>query len=175
MKLVENIRTVKKDKKKILLIVGLVSAIIVANSIIYLVTPIESKIIYTNWILLINSSIAAGLSVILVGIEFLNQKVLNRHIKIHIAIATGLLLWLCANIQWFIYESDGVVLDIPSTAGILWIIAYPFLGWAVYSTFKEFYKKTSKQTCVFCKSILWHIINNLHCIYYNKFIGIIFF
>jgi ABC-type branched-subunit amino acid transport system substrate-binding protein len=147
--MIEKIKKAKKDKKKILLIVGLVSAIIVANSIIYLVTPIESKIIYTNWILLINSSIAAGLSVILVGIEFLKQKVLNRHIKIHIALATGLLLWLCANIQWFIYESEGVVPDIPSTADILWIIAYPFLGYAVYSTFKEFYKKHQNKHAFF--------------------------
>ena len=48
----------KKDNKKILFIIGLVISIIVANSIIYLAEPIENKIVYTNWILLINSSTA---------------------------------------------------------------------------------------------------------------------
>ena len=96
-------------------IIGLVIAIIVENSIIYLVEPIESKIIYTNWILLINSSLAAGLSVILVVIEFLKQRVLNHHTKTHVALAIGLVLWLCANIQWLIYELEELVPDVPSS------------------------------------------------------------
>ena len=59
------------DNKKILFIIGLVISIIVANSIIYLAEPIENKIVYTNWILLINSSTAAGLAVLLVVTKFL--------------------------------------------------------------------------------------------------------
>ena len=47
-----------KDMKKILFFSILVLSIVIANSIIYLVAPIENKIIYTNCILLINSSIA---------------------------------------------------------------------------------------------------------------------
>ena len=51
-------------KSNIMFFIGLVTTIIVANSIIYFAQPIENKINYTNWILLINSSIAAVLSVI---------------------------------------------------------------------------------------------------------------
>ena len=96
-------------------IIGLVIAIFIENTIIYVVQPIESKIIYTNWILLINSAIAAGLSVILVVIEFFKKKVFNHHSKTHIALAIGLVLWLCANIQWLIYELEELIPDIPSS------------------------------------------------------------
>ena len=137
------------DNKKILFIIGLVISIIVANSIIYLAEPIENKIVYTNWILLINSSTAAGLSVLLVVTKFLKQRILNNHTKTHVALAIGLVLWLCANIQWFIYESDGVVPDVPSTADLFWIAAYPFLGYTLYSTFKEFYKKYQNKNVFF--------------------------
>ena len=142
-------KRMKKDKKKILFIIGLIIAIIVANSIIYLMEPIESKMIYTNWILLINSSIAAGLSVLLVVIKFLKQKILNHHTKTHVALAIGLVLWLCANIQWLIYELEGIVPDVPSTADLFWIAAYPFLGYSLYSTFKEFYKKYQNKNVFF--------------------------
>jgi ABC-type branched-subunit amino acid transport system substrate-binding protein len=149
MKMLIKIKRMKKDNKKILFIIGLVISIIVANSIIYLTEPIESKIVYTNWILLINSSTAAGLAVLLVVTKFLKQKILNNHTKTHVALAIGLVLWLCANIQWFIYESDGVVPDVPSNADLFWIAAYPFLGYTLYSTFKEFYKKYQNKNVFF--------------------------
>ena len=62
------------NKKKGLFFIGLLISIILENSIIYLVEPIESKIIYTHWILLINSSIAAGLSILLVVIKLSKQN-----------------------------------------------------------------------------------------------------
>jgi branched-chain amino acid transport system substrate-binding protein len=142
-------KRMKKDNKKMLFIIGLVIAIIVANSIIYVAEPIEKKMIYTNWILLINSSIAAGLAVLLAVADFLKQKILNNHSKTHVAIAIGLVLWLCANSQWFIYESQGVVPDVPSTADLFWISAYPFLGYALYSTFKDFYKRYQNKNIFF--------------------------
>ena len=48
------------------------------------------------------------------------------------------------------YESDGVVPDVPSTADLFWIAAYPFLGYTLYSTFKEFYRKYQNKN-VFLK------------------------
>ncbi|MGC2425836.1 MAG: hypothetical protein WA421_02270, partial [Nitrososphaeraceae archaeon] len=149
MKMLIKMKRMKKDNKKILFIIGLVISIIVANSIIYVAEPIESKIVYTNWILLINSSTAAALSILLVVTKFLKQKILDRHTKTHVALAIGLVLWLCANVQWFMYESDGVVPDVPSTADLFWIAAYPFLGYALYSTFKEFYKKYQNKNVFF--------------------------
>jgi hypothetical protein len=141
----------------LLFIIGLVISIIVANSIIYVAEPIESKIVYTNWILLINSSTAAGLSVLLLVTKFLKQKILDHHTKTHVALAIGLVLWLCANIQWFMYESDGVVPDVPSTADLFWIAAYPFLGYTLYSTFKEFYRKYQNKN-VFLTSLACGLI-----------------
>ena len=135
--------------KLFIFIIGLVFAIIVENSIIYLVEPIESKIIYTNWILLINSSITAGLSVLLVAIKFLKQKVLDRGTVTHLALAIGLVLWLCANIQWLIYELEELVPDVPSLADFFWLAAYPFLGYSLYSTFKEFNKRYQNKTLLF--------------------------
>ncbi len=88
------------NKKKKLFIIGLVIFILVENFIIYLVEPIESKILCTNWILLINSATAGGLSILLVVPKLLKQKHLDSYLKIHITLAMGLVLWLCANIQW---------------------------------------------------------------------------
>jgi hypothetical protein len=70
-------KTFRSSKKKQLFIIGLLISIIVENSIIYQVEPIETKIIYTHWILLINSSTAAGLSVILVLFKFSKQKIFD--------------------------------------------------------------------------------------------------
>jgi branched-chain amino acid transport system substrate-binding protein len=126
-------------KKKKLFIISLVATIIIQNCVI-LYAPIESKIIYTNWILLTNSSIAAGLAFLLVINIIAKQKILNTYSTIHIALAIGLLLWLCANIQWIIYENQEIVPDIPSSADLLWLSAYPFLGYSLYLTFKKFHK-----------------------------------
>ena len=133
----ENFFEIKK--KKTLFIISLAAAIIIQNFVI-LYAPLESKIIYTNWILLINSSIAAGLALILVINITAKQKILNTYSTIHIALAIGLVLWFCANIQWIIYENQEIVPDIPSAADLLWLSAYPFLGYSLYLSFKKFHK-----------------------------------
>ena len=126
-------------KKKKLFIISLVATIIIQNFVI-LYAPIESKIIYTNWILLTNSSIAAGLALLLVINIIAKQKILNTYSTIHIALALGLVLWLGANIEWITYENQEIVPDIPSAADLLWLSAYPFLGYSLYLTFKKFHK-----------------------------------
>jgi len=143
-----NFNMIKMSKFSIF-IIGMVIAILGENYIIYSVEPIESKFMYTNWILIINSSVAAGLSVLLIVIQFQKKNGLNRHIKTHIAISIGLILWLCANIQWFIYEKEEIVPDVPSLADFFWIAAYPFLGYSVYSTYKDFSRKYN------VKSFFW--------------------
>jgi hypothetical protein len=137
----ENNKKLEVSKKKILFIISSIVAIIIQNSIILYVSPIENKIIYTNWILLFNSSITAGLALLLVINIISKQKILNIHSTAHIALAIGLVLWLCANIQWIIYDKEQVLPDVPSVADLLWLSAYPFLGFSLYLTFKKFYKK----------------------------------
>src|SRR5687768_17196737 len=154
----------KSRRTKKLFIIGLIISIIVENSIIYLVEPIESKILCTNWILLINSATAAGLSILLVVTKLSKQKSLDFHLKMHISLAIGLVLWLCANIQWSIYELEEIVPDIPSLADFFWLAAYPFLGYALYFTFKEFYKK-HKIKNVFFTSLACSILLVIFIIY----------
>jgi branched-chain amino acid transport system substrate-binding protein len=139
---------INKDKEKILFFSGMALAIVIANSIIYLVSPIENKIIYTNWILLINSSVSAGLSVLLVT-RRLKHKILDQHTITHISLAIGLILWLCANVQWYIYELDDVVPEVPSIADLFWIAAYPFFGYSLYTAFREFYQKHQNRNILF--------------------------
>ena len=73
------------NKKKALFIISLIAANIIENSLISDVPFLN--IIYTNWILLINSSLAAVLSIILVINIVLEQKFLDYYLKIHIALA----------------------------------------------------------------------------------------
>jgi branched-chain amino acid transport system substrate-binding protein len=152
------------DKKKGLFIILLIVAIIVENSIILHVSPIENKIYYTNWILLINSSLAAGLSILLVINIISTQKILNSYSTSHIALAIGLILWFCANVQWVIYEIDEVVPDVPSRADFFWIAAYPFLGYSLYLTFKKFYKKYQNKK-VFIMSLVCGILFVIYIFY----------
>ena len=143
-----------------LFIIILIAVIVIENFIIVYVSPIENKIIYTNWILIINSALAAGLSITLVINILLQQKKLNCHSVAYITLSIGLILWFCANIQWVRYEIDEVVPDIPSLADIFWISAYPFLGYSLYSTFKTFYKKYQNKRVFLmslCSGILFVI------------------
>src|SRR5215204_1373891 len=143
--------------RKKLFIFTLIAAIIIENFIILYVYPIENKIVYTNWILLINSALAAGLSIILVINILSKQKRLNLNSLSYITLSIGLILWFCANSEWVRYEIDEVVADIPSIADILWISAYPFLGYSLYSTFKKFYKKYQNEK-VFLMSLCCGIL-----------------
>jgi ABC-type branched-subunit amino acid transport system substrate-binding protein len=148
-----------KNHSKLFIII-LIAVIVIENFIIVYVSPIENKIIYTNWILIINSALAAGLSIILVTNLLLQQKKLNCHSVTYITLSIGLILWFCANSEWVRYEIDEVVPDIPSLADILWISAYPFLGYSLYSTFKNFYKKYQNKRVFLmslCSGILFVI------------------
>ncbi len=147
----------QKSNRKLLFFVGLIVSVTVANLVIYLTEPIEKKIVQTNWILIINSSIATGLCLFLVSIRLLKFKKIDHQTRIYISIAIGLALWLCANIQWFEYEEEGIVPEIPSYADFLWISAYPFFGYALYSEFRLLYKKHRNKKILFitvCCSIL---------------------
>jgi branched-chain amino acid transport system substrate-binding protein len=53
-----------------------------------------------------------------------------------------LVLWLCADIIWAIYQLVlDVVPPIPSAADYLWLGAYGFLGYYLFMTYSEFQKK----------------------------------
>jgi ABC-type branched-subunit amino acid transport system substrate-binding protein len=98
----------------------------------------NSKEFYSNWIIIINASIASSLAIFLVY----KLKFHGLHGKTHAALAVGLVLWLSADIVWAIYQ---LVLEIvppmPSAADYLWLFGYGFLGYYLFMTYKEFQKK----------------------------------
>ena len=67
----------------------------------------------------------------------------------------GLVLWLSADIVWAIYQ---LVIDIvppmPSAADYLWLCAYGFLGYYLFSTYKEFQKKFNFGRKVLVASVI---------------------
>jgi ABC-type branched-subunit amino acid transport system substrate-binding protein len=101
----------------------LIFTIAVVNSIIIFAES-DSKIIYSNWILIINSITAAGLAsyILLKNRENIAEN------KGNILLTIGLFFWFIANIIWAYYE---VVLDIvspvPSLADFFLLSAYVFL------------------------------------------------
>ncbi len=97
--------------------------IAVGNLVIIFADP-DSKIIYSNWVLIINSLVAAGLA----SYIFLKNRESIEENKENIFLTIGLVFWFIANIIWAYYE---VVLDIvspvPSLADFFLLSAYVFL------------------------------------------------
>src|SRR5918996_2206277 len=97
--------------------------IVIGNSIIILADS-DNKLIYSNWISIINSLIAAGLSAMIL----FKDKDSNEGDKTNIFLTLGLVFWLIANMIWAYYE---IVLDIvspvPSLADLFLLSAYGFL------------------------------------------------
>ncbi|MDN5845988.1 MAG: penicillin-binding protein activator [Candidatus Nitrosocosmicus sp.] len=123
----------------------LFSAIAVANLVIILADS-DSRIIYSSWMLIINSSIAAGLSLIALIKDRSNIK--KDKTAIHLTI--GLVFWFIANIIWGYYE---IILDIvspvPSLADLFLLSAYGFLIYRLLVTYKQLGKITNKKTIYF--------------------------
>jgi branched-chain amino acid transport system substrate-binding protein len=132
------------------LFIGLLAAIIASDSIIFF-SEVDTKDFYSNWIITINASIAAGLAIFLVY----RQKLHGFHGKTHAALAMGLFLWLSADIVWAIYQLVlDVVPPIPSLADYLWLSAYGFLGYYLFGTYKEFQKRFNFGRKVLLASII---------------------
>ena len=97
--------------------------IAVGNLVIIFAEP-DSKIILSNWVLIINSLVAAGLALYV----FLKNRESIDENKENILLTIGLVFWFLANIIWAYYE---VVLDIvspvPSFADFFLLSAYVFL------------------------------------------------
>jgi ABC-type branched-subunit amino acid transport system substrate-binding protein len=123
---------------RINLLIGLAIAIIISDSVIYF-SEAGSKEFYSNWIIIINASIAAGLATLVLYKHKHHDGIFD---KSHAALAIGLCLWLTADIIWAVYQ---IVLEIvppvPSMADFVWFSAYGFFAFYLYSTYFEFHKK----------------------------------
>jgi ABC-type branched-subunit amino acid transport system substrate-binding protein len=136
------------------LFLGLGVAIIVSSAVIFFAET-NSKEFYSNWIIIINASIASSLAIFLVY----KLKFHGLHGKTHAALAVGLVLWLSADIVWAIYQ---LVLEIvppmPSAADYLWLCGYGFLAYYLFMTYKEFQKKFNFGRKALVASIIGNVI-----------------
>ncbi len=112
---------------------AIILLISIPNLIIIFAEP-DAKIIYSSWILIINSLIAAVLSIILL----LKERNSGDRDKAKIHLAIGLVFWFIANVIWGYYE---IVLDIvspvPSLADLFLLSAYGFLIYRLILTYKN--------------------------------------
>ncbi|MDQ3975671.1 MAG: hypothetical protein M3264_04010, partial [Thermoproteota archaeon] len=127
--------------KALYFFLAVISAIITAN---FIVVSAQSnlKIIYSSWMLIINSLIAAGLSVMIL----LKDRNSIKRDKTTIHLTFGLLFWFLANIVWGYYE---IVLDIvspvPSLADLFLLSAYGFLIYRLIITYRNLDHTTDKK------------------------------
>jgi branched-chain amino acid transport system substrate-binding protein len=117
--------------------------------------------IYSNWILIINSLIAAGLSAMIL----FKDKDSNEGDKTNIFLTLGLVFWFIANMIWAYYE---VVLDIvspvPSLADLFLLSAYGFLIYRLTYVYRNFGHITNKKILLLIISgtgLFWVYILNL--------------
>jgi branched-chain amino acid transport system substrate-binding protein len=122
---------------------GVIITIVIGNSFIIFAES-ESKVIYSNWILIINSLIAVGLSAMILIKDKDREE--GEVDKANILLAVGLVFWFIANIIWAYYE---LVLDIvspvPSLADLFLLSAYGFLIYRLTIVYKKIGHTTNKK------------------------------
>ena len=127
--------------KTLYFFLGVIITIVIGNSIIIFAES-DSKIMYSNWILIINSLIAAGLSAMILFKD--NDS--KEEDKTNIFLTLGLVFWFIANIIWAYYE---IVLDIvspvPSLADLFLLSAYGFLIYRLMIIYRNLGHITNKK------------------------------
>ena len=120
---------------------GVIITIVIGNSIIIFADS-DTKMTYSNWILITNSLIAVGLSAMIL----LKDRDSKEGDKTNILLTLGLIFWFIANIIWAYYE---VVLDIvspvPSLADLFLLSAYGFLIYRLINIYKKLVYITNKK------------------------------
>ena len=128
--------------KPLYFFLGVIFTIVIGNSFI-IFSDSDSKLIYSNWILIINSLIAAGLSAMIL---FKDKDSSEGEDKTNIFLTLGLVFWFIANIIWAYYE---VVLDIvspvPSLADLFLLSAYGFLIYRLTNVYRNLGHVTNKK------------------------------
>lgn len=136
-----------------LLLLGLIVSATAANSMIFF-AGVETRIMYSELIIIASASIAAFLGILLAYRQILHNR---SHSKAYICLAIGLVLWLCADIIWAIYELVfRVAAPIPSLSDILWLAGYPFFAYNLIATYRLFNKRFNKGVLI--SSIIGNVI-----------------
>jgi hypothetical protein len=121
--------------------IALIFAISFANLLIIFADS-DAKIIYSSWMLIINSAIASALSIFAI----LKERHSIKKDKTAVYLTIGLIFYFLANIVWGYYE---LVLDIvspvPSLADLFLMSAYGFLIFRLIVTYKNLDKVSNKN------------------------------
>jgi ABC-type branched-subunit amino acid transport system substrate-binding protein len=125
-----------------LLLLGLIVSATAANSMIFF-SGEESRIVYSELIIIAAASFAAFLGILLAYRQILHNR---SHSKAYICLAIGLVLWLSADVIWASYELVyHVAAPIPSLSDILWLAGYPFFAYNLIATYRRFRNKLNKR------------------------------
>jgi ABC-type branched-subunit amino acid transport system substrate-binding protein len=144
-----------------LLLLGLIVSATAANSMIFFAGA-ETRIIYSELIIIASASIAAFLGILLAYRQILHNR---SHSKMYISLAIGLVLWLSADIIWASYELVfHVAAPIPSLSDILWLAGYPFFAYNLIATYRQFHNKF-KNNRVLLVSIIGNVIFVAYLVY----------
>jgi branched-chain amino acid transport system substrate-binding protein len=136
-----------------LLLLGLIVSAIAANSMIFF-TGGETRIVYSELIIIALASIATTLGILLACRQIIHNR---SHSKMYISLAAGLVLWLCADIIWASYELVfHVAAPIPSLADILWLAGYPFFAYNLIGTYRLFHSRFNRRLLII--SIIGNVI-----------------
>jgi ABC-type branched-subunit amino acid transport system substrate-binding protein len=136
-----------------LLLLGLIVSATAANSMIFFAGT-ETRILYSELIIIASASIVALLGILLAYRQILHNR---SHSKMYISLAIGLVLWLIADIIWASYELIyHVAAPIPSLSDILWLTGYPFFAYNLIATYRLFYNKFNKRVLI--ASIIGNVI-----------------
>jgi ABC-type branched-subunit amino acid transport system substrate-binding protein len=136
-----------------LLLLGLIVSVTAANSMIFFAGT-ETRIVYSELIIIASASIAALLGILLAYRQILHNR---SHSKMYISLAIGLVLWLIADIIWASYELIfHVAAPIPSLPDILWLAGYPFFAYNLIATYRLFHSKFNKRVLI--ASIIGNVI-----------------
>jgi branched-chain amino acid transport system substrate-binding protein len=137
-----------------LLLLGLIVSATAANSMIFFAGA-ETRILYSELIIIASASIAAFLGILLAYRQILHNR---SHSKMYICLAIGLVLWLSADIIWASYELIfHVAAPIPSLSDILWLAGYPFFAYNLIATYRQFHNKFNNNR-VLLASIIGNVI-----------------
>ncbi|HJT85121.1 MAG TPA: hypothetical protein VJ697_11625 [Nitrososphaeraceae archaeon] len=124
--------------------IGVIITIVIGNSIIIL-AELDNKINYSNWIFIINSFTAVGLSAMIL----LNNKDSNERDKTDILLTLGLIFWFIANIIWAYYEVvHDIVSSVPSLADLFLMSAYSFLIYRLINIYIRFCNIRNKKILI---------------------------
>lgn len=128
------------------MVIGLIAAILVVNSIILLAPDAESKNYFGNVLRPILAAVATGLAIIVV----IRQKVRGAFGRSYASLALGLALYFVAEVLWGYYSIGlGIEVPFPSLADAFWLAAYAPFGYGLFTLSKMYsYGKHKKNNRV---------------------------